>query len=323
MPVTRNVAYRTKSAILLVIFNRPETTEKVFEQIKVGRPGRLYIAADGPRADVKSDLERCKQTLAITENIDWECSVKRLVREENLGCREGVSAAVNWFFSFENEGIVLEDDCLPANSFFWFCDSMLEQYRDDTRVRHITGCNLQHGKKWGVASYYFANRTHVWGWASWRRVWKDYDKNLTRYNGEDVREHMLNIYPCPMIADYWTSIFNRVKEGKINSWAYQLDFANFFNNGLTVIPNKNLISNIGFGHGATHTVSNDNLSGNIPLQEIEEITDPTFMIPEKQADYVTMLHDFNITRQTRNRYFVKKKINWLKNLLSFNKTPSF
>ena len=316
-PDALTVPYHTRSAVLFVIFNRPGTTARVFEQIRIARPVRLYIVADGPRTDVQSDLENCKKTLAITDNVDWTCDIKRVVRKENFGCREGVYAAINWFFSFEEEGIILEDDCLPAKSFFRFCDTMLDKYRNDTRVRHITGCNLQQGKEWGGASYYFSNRTHVWGWASWRRVWKDYDKNLTRYNGEDVKEHMLNIYPDPMIADHWTSIFNKAKAGQINSWAYPLDFVNFFNNGLTVIPNKNLVSNIGFGVGATHTFSNDNIYANVPLAEIGEIIDPTFMIPEKQADYSTIFHDFNITRRARNKYFIKTKINWWKNLLSF------
>jgi hypothetical protein len=317
MPLIPDVSYRTKSAVLFVIFNRPETTAKVFEQIKIAQPARLYIVADGPRADVEGDSENCKQTRAITAHIDWECDVKRLERTENLGCREGVSAAIDWFFSFEEEGIILEDDCLPASSFFRFCDTMLDKYRNDTRVRHITGCNLQQGKKWGAASYYFSNRTHVWGWASWRRVWKDYDKNLTRFKSEEVREHMLNVYPDAMMADHWTSIFNRVKAGEINSWAYPLDFVNFFNNGLTVIPNQNLISNIGFGQGATQTVNSNNTSANVPLKEIGEISAPLFMIPEKRADYFTMLNDFNITRRTRNKYFIKQKTNWFKSLLSF------
>ena len=183
------IPYQTTSAVLFVIFNRPDTTEKVFAQIKAAKPKRLYIAADAPRANFPGEELRCKQAKQIVENIDWECEVKTLYKKKNVGCREGVLSAVTWFFNHEEEGIILEDDCLPANSFFKFCDVMLEKYRDDTRIRHITGCNLQQGKKWGDSTYYFSNRTHVWGWASWKRVWKDYDKELSKYNKAEVKSH--------------------------------------------------------------------------------------------------------------------------------------
>ena len=314
MPGSIEASYQTKSPVLFVIFNRPDTTQLVFDQIRIAKPKKLYIAADGPRQKFEGEASLCKQTRAITDNVDWDCEVKRLSREENFGCRDGVSAAISWFFSQEEEGIILEDDCLPAKSFFRFCDTLLEKYRDDTRIRHITGCNLQLGKKWGDASYYFSNRTHVWGWASWRRVWADYDKTLAKYNADEVRTNMLNIYRDNMIAGYWTNIFEGVKAGRINSWAYQLDFANFFNHGLTLIPNENLISNIGFVSGATHTVDRDNVYANIPISEIGQITDPLFMVPEKRADLFTMLHDFNITSWNRNKYLLKNKLRPLLNL---------
>jgi len=304
-------SYQTKSAVLFVIFNRPDITAQVFEQIRNAKPRRLYIAADAPRNDVSGEHLLCQQAKVVVENVDWECEVKTLFQEKNVGCKEGVSSAVTWFFNHEEEGIILEDDCLPANSFFKFCDAMLERYRDDTRIRHITGCNLQDGKKWGSSTYYFSNMTHVWGWASWKRVWKDYDKNLKKYNAKEVKDQLHNIFDDPLIVDCWGHIFEEVKAGKINAWGYQLDFANFFNNGLTIIPNENLISNIGFRSDATHTLDEHSLYANIPLKEIDEITNPVFILPEKEADRVVLNRDFNIEeRRKRENVFSKKVKRW-------------
>jgi hypothetical protein len=141
--------YQIKSAVLFIIFNRPDTTKQVFAKIKVGKPRRFYVAADGPRTDRPGEDELCKQTRAIINEVDWDCDVKTLFRTTNGGCKEAVSSVITWFFENEEEGIILEDDCLPADSFFRFCDTLLEKYRFDNRIGNISGRNLQHGKKWG------------------------------------------------------------------------------------------------------------------------------------------------------------------------------
>ena len=308
-----NQPYQTKSAVLFILFNRPDSTKRVFEQIKLAKPTRLYIAADGPRLQFAEDVDLCKQTRETVNTIDWDCEVKTLFNDGNAGCKNAVSAAITWFFSHEEEGIILEDDCLPANSFFRFCDTLLEKYRYDTRIRHITGCNLQFGKQWGDSSYYFSNRTHVWGWASWRRVWRDYDLTLGRYNGDEVKEIMQNIYPDELVAECWANIFKEVKAGKINSWAYPLDFANFFNNGLVIIPNENLISNIGFSTLATHTIEEQSVYASIPLMEIGEITHPIFIVPQKRADLSIINRDFNIAeRRRKQNAWHRKTKRWVK-----------
>jgi hypothetical protein len=308
MPHSQNTPYCTNSAVLFVIFNRPDTTLRVFEQIRIAKPSRLYIAADAARDHAENEQLLCEQARAIINNVDWDCELKTLFQEKNMGCKDAVSSAVNWFFSQEEEGIILEDDCLPANSFFKFCDTLLDRYRHDTRIRHITGCNLQQGRKWGHDTYYFSNRSHVWGWASWKRVWNDYDKSLNRYDNEEIKEQLHNIFDDPLIVDCWEHIFEDVKAGQINSWAYQLDFANFFNNGLTIIPNENLISNIGFGANATHTVDENNVYANIPLAEIGEITDPVIFLPEKEADRAVLNRDFHIDERRRRENMLSKKI---------------
>ena len=308
-----NTFYQAKSAVLFVIFNRPDVTTWVFNEIRKAAPKRLYVAADAPRTGVETDVELCKQTRAIVENIDWECEVKTLFRDENVGCRAGVSSAVTWFFSFEEEGIILEDDCLPANDFFRFCDELLDRYRNDTRIRHITGCNLQFGKKWGNASYYFSNMTHVWGWASWKRVWKDYDRYLTEYDNDEVKIQLTNIFNDPLIVEGWWNIFNDVKAGKVNAWGYQLDFANYFNNGLTIIPNVNLISNIGFDKRATHTLDELSVYAGIPLGELGEMLHPVFILPQKQADLTVLTRDFDIEQKRKKQNAWHRKLKrWYK-----------
>jgi hypothetical protein len=309
--------YITTSPVLFLIFNRPETTLRVFNAIKAAKPSKLYIAADGPRMEKDGEALLCQQTIAIVSEIDWECKVERLFRTHNLGCKQAVSSAIDWFFEHEEEGIILEDDCLPAKSFFYYCDTLLEKFRHDTRIRHITGCNLQGGKTWGDASTYFGNQTHVWGWASWKRVWNDYDKDLKRYEENEVADKLRNVFTDPFLIEDWTRIFKEVKSGKIDTWDYQLAFINYFNNSLSVNPNVNLISNIGFGEGATHTFSANSYYANNPLQEISQITYPKYFLPEKRADYLVFNHDFKLDERWKKYNSFRRKVKrWIKSHLN-------
>jgi len=308
-------AYHVKSPILFIVFNRPDTTDQVFNQIRNAQPRRLYIAADGPRKNKKEESLVCEEVRNIATKVDWPCEVKTLFRDENLGCRDAVSSAISWFFDQEESGIVLEDDCLPSNSFFAFCDEMLERYKHDTRVRHITGCNLQYGKVWGDASYYFSNLTIVWGWASWRRVWQEYDKTLQQYSHEGAVAQLENIFTNQHVLNAWGDIFKKTKSGEINTWDYQLTFTNFFNNGLSIIPNQNLISNIGFGTGATHTESSESKYANVPLGVLENITHPLYILPQKQADYLVLEYEFKLKDIYRKHNKLSRRFKrWLRSL---------
>ncbi|WP_207424486.1 FkbM family methyltransferase [Desertivirga brevis] len=302
-----------KSPVLFLIFNRPEQTKLVFDRIREAKPTKLYIAADGPRPE-RNELDSCKATRDIVKHIDWQCEVKTLFREENLGCKEAVSSAIDWFFQNEEEGIILEDDCLPSNDFFRFCDTLLEKYRFDSRIRHISGCNLQHGRFRGDHTYYFSNMTHVWGWASWRRVWKDYDKNLSNYEDHEVFSRFIAIFREPLIAESWTNIFKMVKAGEIDTWDYQLTLINFFNHSLSIIPNYNLITNIGFGENATHTFTTDDPNARIPLSSLpEQILDPRYFLPQIEADYYTLNLDFDLeARKERILKEAAKRKGWIK-----------
>jgi hypothetical protein len=314
--MSKHEDYQTRSAVLFIIFNRPDTTARVFAQIKATRPPRLYIAADGPRNNCPEDIALCKQARDIATAVNWDCEVKTLFSEGNSGCKEAVSSAITWFFDNEEEGIILEDDCLPASDFFRFCDTLLDKYRFDTRIRHISGANLQHGKIWGNAAYYFSNMTFIWGWATWRRVWNDYDKELTKYDQKEVKEHLINIFDDPLIVDSWQHVFEEVKAGNIDTWDHQLGLVNFFNNSLSIIPNKNLVSNIGFGENAIHTIDANSLFANIPLAEINEITHPLYILPEKKADLFTIDYVFNIAERRRKQNLLRRRFKrWLKSLI--------
>lgn len=293
--------YKVTSPILFLIFNRPEETQKVFEQIRKVRPGRLFIAADGPRENKDGEALLCEKTREIVSLVDWDCEVKTLFREGNLGCKYAVSSAISWFFDQVDEGIILEDDCLPQNDFFYFCDTLLERYRFDSRIMHIGGTNFHKDTKWGDASYYFSNISNVWGWASWKRAWEMYDVELSRYKSIDTVPYFYSIFKNMIIAETWAEKFKELQENKIDTWDYQWTITVMLNNGLTIVPNTNLISNIGFGVNATHTVATASEVANMKVGPIGEITHPVIILAEKAADLVVLNREFRVKRQKRKK----------------------
>jgi hypothetical protein len=306
--------YQTRSAILFIIYNRPDLGLQVFEQIRKVKPPRLYVSADGPSPKRPNDLALCSEARNIVQLVDWDCEVKTLFRDENAGCKVAVSSAITWFFDQEEMGIILEDDCLPAISFFSFCDELLQKYQADTRISLISGCNLQHGRQHGNASYYFSNLTHVWGWASWRRVWQQYDGDVSGYNMEEINHQLRNIFDEPLVVESWGKIFTALQKNEIDTWDYQFALINFLNNRISVIPNKNLIKNIGFRLDATHTGNAAGKNANLPLHELDNICHPEFSTPEKNADNYTLYGDFDIyTKKRKNNSLLKR----IKQILGF------
>jgi hypothetical protein len=300
--------YTVKAAVLLLIFNRPDTTLRVFDEIKKAKPGKLYISADGPRIGNLKDADLCKEARLVIEQVDWDCVILTSFKDENLGCKMSVSSAISWFFEDEEEGIILEDDCLPVNSFFYFCDAMLERYRHDNRVSTETGTNLQDCKKWGAASYYFSQFSNIWGWATWKRFWKNYDPSLKKYGEEEAAFQLRKIFTDRFLLEAWIKIFQDVKANKIDTWDFQLQFLTFFENGLCVTPNVNLVSNIGFRTDATHTNNpiEHAYHANLPTGNITEIVHPVFYLPEKEADYFFLKKEFYLEEKWRK--FEKDKL---------------
>ena len=243
-----------RSPVLFLVFNRPETTEKVFEQIRSAKPPKLYVAADGPREGRDGELEACQRVRDIATQVDWPCEVKTLFQERNLGCKIGVSTGIGWFFEQEPEGIILEDDVLPVPSFFSYCDELLEKYRYDERVGMISGSNLVSSRVICEESYFFSKIPLIWGWAAWRRSWQQYDVSIHEWPTWDRSGGLQKLFPSKLlVSSYWRDAFNRVFQGKLNTWDYQLMFARWRYGGLTIIPKNNLTDNLGFGSNATHT----------------------------------------------------------------------
>lgn len=241
-----------KVPVLLLIFNRPETTARVFAKIKKYRPKKLFIAADGPRSNKVDESEKCEKARKITGNIDWPCEVKRLYRNKNLGCKLAISGAIDWFFDSVEEGIILEDDCLPGKFFFRFCEEILDKYRNVENVYHVGTNNFQPVQRQLKNSYYFSKYSHVWGWATWRRAWKHYDVNMKSWPEIKKSRILVKFWNSFWEKQYWQTIFDATYSGKIDTWDYQWLYTTWVNDAFSIIPGVNLVQNIGFGNNSTH-----------------------------------------------------------------------
>lgn len=244
--------------VLFLVFNRPTHTQRVFQQIRLLQPTRLYISADGPRTQVAGERAKCESVRAIVNQIDWECTVHTNFNSENLGCRKAVSSGISWFFQQEEAGIILEDDCFPEASFFNYCAYMLDLYRNDTQVMHISGSNPTHGVCNDLpSSYVFSRYPFIWGWATWRRAWELYDAEFSGLEAAwfDPDNGLAQLSSDRTTRRYLYDKFQRTQAGEINTWDYAWFYTILKNKGLCLNPCDNLIHNIGFDQEATHTRS--------------------------------------------------------------------
>jgi hypothetical protein len=274
-----------QTPVLFIVFNRPDTTQVVFDAIKKAQPKQLFIAADGPRKDKKDDLEKCNAVRAIIKEVDWECEVKTFFRDENLGCNKAVTGAISWFFEQVEEGIILEDDCLPHKDFWGYACELLNKYRDNTQVKIINGNNFQNGNKRGDASYYFSYLPSIWGWATWRRAWKEYDYDIMLHlNKAELNRMVETVYADKDARKYWLKYFNYIKEGRPIAWDSRVTLSIWKHRGLCIAPNTNLITNIGFGSEATHSMSNDSQFANMTSHPILPLLHPISIVRNEVAD---------------------------------------
>lgn len=251
-----------KTPVLFLVFNRPGVTRTVFERIRSARPATLFVAGDGPRPDVAGDDQLCAEARRLATQVDWDCSLQTRFPEKNLGPGPGVSSAITWFFENVEQGIILEDDCAPSGSFFNFCAQLLDYYREQPLIMHISGHNYQYGRRRGKASYYFSRYTHVGGWATWRRAWRQYD---------------ITLIPDAERQEIWDA-----------AWMFSVRRSA----GVAALPNVNLVSNIGFGPDATHTRSPRRFAF-IPEQEMQfPLTHPRQISVDRAADVLTYYANF-------------------------------
>jgi hypothetical protein len=268
-----------KTPILFLVFNRLDETKKVFEQIKKIKPLNLYIASDGARINKEGEYEIVNIIRQyLLENIDWNCNIQTLFRDNNLGCKDAVSGAITWFFQNEEQGIILEDDCLPSESFFMYCETLLEYYKNDNRVGMISGFNKRGILENLNYDYFFTKFISIWGWATWRRAWNKYDKNLTTYV-EFKELEMLRTFLSESNYERESRKFNKVKYENFDTWDYQWSYTMYIQNMLCIIPRKNMIKNIGFGDNATHTVGEDEYKHIELYQEsFNKIIHPSYLL---------------------------------------------
>ncbi|HTW96313.1 MAG TPA: hypothetical protein VMD74_01485 [Candidatus Methylomirabilis sp.] len=293
-----------KTPLLLIIFNRPEITALVFEEIRKIKPEKLFIAADGPRLNISGEVDKCAAARKIVETIDWPCEVRRNFSEINLGCKKRVSSAIDWFFDQVAEGIILEDDCLPNQSFFYFCERLLEKYRDDERIMHISGDNFLSDRIKIKDDFYFSQYPCIWGWASWRRAWKKYDLALTDFPEFKKNKILLkNIFHRRYLKNIWLKIWQKTFENKIDTWDHQWAYAVIKNRGLCVNPRVNLVANIGFGGQATHTKNNSRLAGTAAELLSSVLKYPDKIAADSLADDVFLAKSLNLNFFKKLRYY--------------------
>lgn len=297
-----------KVAILFIVFNRLDYTKQVLQAISKAKPTRLYVAADGPRMNYTRDTIKVEEVRNyIIKNIDWECEVKTLFRDNNLGCKYAVSEAITWFFEHESMGIILEDDCLPSNSFFAFCEHLLNKYMNEEQIMHINGSSFMDLTN-NTYSYYFSKYCHMWGWATWKKSWEKYTLNPDCFQ----RDFMLmeDLFNTSREKKYWYNIFDKTFKGRVDTWDFQWNYSVWRNRGLAVYPFTNLIKNIGFGLDATHTIVRHK-AFNMTLNDIDYLVHPPRIIINRDLD----LEHFN--RYYQDRYIIMKALNnTLKNLIS-------
>lgn len=273
--------------VIFIVFNRPEVTMKTFARIRQARPSKLFIVADGPRADRSGEAEKCEQCRAVEKMVDWDCEVNTNFAESNMGCKNRVASGITWAFQHVEEAIILEDDCVPSMSFFRFCREMLDRYRDDRRVMVISGSNQDVCNEFPW-SYCFCKKLQMWGWATWKRAWDLFDVDMKIWEECRENEWLKNIL-TPEEYFERTNELQTTYEGYCDTWDYQFMLSAFLHHGLDIIPKVNMIRNIGFGPDATHTTNELDKAYFYLDEEMEfPLTHPPVMLPfDRPRDILT------------------------------------
>ena len=292
-----------KTPVAFIIFNRPDNTEKVFAEIARARPPKLLLVGDGPRKNYEGETVKVLSCRDIIKRVDWPCEVLTNFSEINLGCKHRVSSGLDWVFEQVSEAIILEDDCLPHPLFFRFCQELLEYYRYDQRVSMISGDNFLFGHYLNDESYYYSKYNHIWGWASWRNRWQhDYDIAIKQWPKVRDEGRIVDLANTTEEQKYLTEIFEKVYQGQIDTWDYQWNFGSRLNGRISVMPNVNLVSNIGFGSEGTHTTG-ISIQANMATKEMKfPLKHPVAMFASAVLDtryFRTMIFNSSLYRRVR------------------------
>lgn len=244
-----------KSPVLLIVFNRIDKVKKVLPAIRKYAPTKLYVSADGPRKSKKNEIISTNIVRDFIKNeIDWECELITNFSNKNLGCKYGPLSAINWFFENEKYGIILEDDILPNQSFFNFCDFFLEKFQEDKRIYSITGYNINEKIIPRNKDYFFTGYSFTWGWATWKDRWEKYNEAIDNFKIDDFTPFEKNSHDWDQssLIGLQKIVHNSIID-KLDAWDFPWVYTQIINNGLSVVPSKNLIKNIGFDAESTHT----------------------------------------------------------------------
>jgi hypothetical protein len=282
-----------KTPVAFLIFNRPDTTEQVFEAIRRARPEMLLVVADGPRADRSGEAAQCAAVRAVIERVDWPCTVLKNYSDVNLGCKQRVASGLDWVFREVEEAIILEDDCLPHPDFFPFCELMLDRYRNDERVMMIGGTNYLLDRLEIPESYCFSRFFAIWGWASWRRAWAIYDITMTDWPRLKAEGQLSSLYLQWFMRRHLTKSFDATHAGRVNTWDTQWFYSCLFNSGLSIVPRRNLISNIGTVGAHSGGYSANNFFPVFPC-DLDPLVHPKHVLPLQLYDRPFFSEQFGV-----------------------------
>lgn len=277
---------RTRTPVVLILFKRPEETARVFDMIRRAQPSQIFLIADGPRRDRPEDRPLCEAARAVVEHIDWDCRVQRNYSEENMGCGRRLPSGLDWVFEQVEEAIILEDDCVPDPSFFRYCDVLLERFRADSRVMHINGNSFGgEAAEMSPYSYGFTHFAQAWGWATWRRAWQAFDHVIASWPEYRDRGWIESLPVDGAIRRRQVERWDLVHGGALDIWDFQWHFAVMSQHGLAVAPSVNLVSNVGFGPDATHTLDTTSPRAALPTAEMPfPLRHPPFVQPHPATD---------------------------------------
>lgn len=295
-----------KSPVLLLTFNRPDTTQQVIDALRLVQPSHIFVFSDGPRSSAPDDAKKVAETRALIDReIDWPAKVEKLYSERNRGIVNGPPDAIDWFFSSVSEGVILEDDCVPHVDFLYYCDELLERYRDDHRVWVISGDNSSNLPITEPFSYGFISDPLIWGWASWRRAWEHHDRNMSDWSAYRRSREFRSLVDDRVERARRRSLFD---SKPASSWAYRWCLTTLRNQGLAAVPRVNLVSNIGFDHPDAHHTFGPSPQANAETFGIFPIIHPSVVEkdPAAQFDYVERKLG---VRKRRPGYRIKK---WLR-----------
>jgi len=283
--VTAPESFDLTTPVALFVFNRPETTARVFEAVRTARPRRLFLVADGPRPDRPDEAQRCAAVRDLVERVDWPCQVTRDYAEHNLGSRQRVASGIGKVLEQVEEAILLEDDCVPHPTFFRFAQELLIHHRHDARVGVISGNNFQLHRPRLPASYAYSRYPLTWGWATWRRFWRGYDESLSRWPALREQGWLADVLGDPQAERHWTSIFDRVHRRELDVWDYQLTFLLWAESTLSILPAVNQVTNIGFGTHGTNTRDAGSFLADFPTGDLAfPLSHPAAMARDTAGD---------------------------------------